>query len=148
MILLELVALVGLLALSGSLVFLKTEPLWQQYHKQQLRFCTQLFAADLRQLQQEALFPPDASLRDMRVNQARNGYYLTIKGTTARYIRFADLACEGVYFANNLAKLSFSSNGAPSVNGYYRLRHKELDNYGFQVDVQPITGRVLAYEIQ
>ena len=146
--LLELLALVGLIALSASLVFLKTEHLWQQYHKQQLRFCAQLFAADVRHLQQEALFPPDTSMRDVRINQAKNGYYLTIKGVTARYIRFEELACEGVYFANSLAKLSFSSNGAPSVNGYYRLRHKELGNYGFQVDVQPITGRVLAYEIQ
>lgn len=146
--LLELMALAGFIALSSSFVFLKTDGLWQHYHRQQLHFCAQLFAADLRQLQQEALFPPDSSMRDMRTNQAKNGYYLTVKGSTTRYIRFADFACDGVYFASSLGKISFSQSGAPSVNGYYRLKHKELAQYAFQVDVQPITGRVLAYEIQ
>ena len=147
-VLLELVVLAGFIALWGSFVFLKTEGLWQHYHKQQLRFCAQLFAADLRELQQEILFRHDTSTRNIRINQAKNGYYLTVKSSATRYIRFAEFGCEGVYFTDTLGTLTFSQSGAPSVNGFYRLYHRELANYGFQVDVQPITGRVLAYEIQ
>lgn len=147
-ILLELLALVGLITLSTGFVFLNTDALWQHYHKQQLRFCAQLLAADLRQLQQEALFPADTSSRDIRINPEKNGYFWTLKGSAVKAVHFTDYACEQVYFSSFLAKLSFSNNGAPSVNGYYRLQHKELASFSYQVDVQPITGRVLAYATQ
>ena len=47
-----------------------------------------------------------------------------------------------------LARMAFSQNGAPAASGYYRLRHRELAGFAYQVDVQPVTGRVLAYEGQ
>ena len=44
--------------------------------------------------------------------------------------------------------MAFSQNGAPSTSGYYRLRHKDVAGFAYLVDVQPVTGRVVAYEGQ
>ena len=147
-ILLEIVALAALLMLSGSFVYSQNATLWRNHHKEQVRFVAQLLASDLRQLQQQSLFRTDAITKDLRTNQAKNGYYLTEKNIAVSAIRFADYACNDVYFSSHIAKLAFSQNGAPSTNGFYRLRHKQLANFGYQVDVQPITGRVLVYEIK
>ena len=147
-ILLELLALVAGIILATSFVFVQNERLWRQYHREQVRLSAQLLASDLRQLQQQSLFRVNAITKDLRTNQAQNGYYLTEKGVATSAIRFADYACDEVYFASYIARVGFSQNGAPSSNGFYRLRHKQLTGFGYQVDVQPITGRVLVYEIQ
>ena len=146
--LLEIMALTAILMLSSGFVYTQNAALWRNYHKEQLRFVAQLLASDLRQLQQQSLFRVNAITRDLRASEAKNGYYLTEKGTAVSAVRFAEYACEDVYFASYIARLGFSQNGAPSSNGFYRLRHKQLANFGYQVDVQPITGRVLVYEIQ
>ena len=145
---LELLALVAGILFASSCIFLQSDKLWRHYHREQVRVSALLLASDLRQLQQEALFPEDTSSRDIRINPEKNGYFWTLKGSAVKAVHFTDYACEQVYFSSFLAKLSFSNNGAPSVNGYYRLQHRELDGFSYQVDVQPITGRVLAYATQ
>ena len=147
-VLLELVGLMALMLLSGGLVYLQGEALWQQYYKQQVRFMGQLLAGDLRQLQYQALYKIDNVTRDVRTNANRDGYYLTEKGLATKTQLFSTYNCADVYFESRITKLEFSKNGAPSVNGYYRLRHKRLANFVYQIDVQPITGRVLAYDAQ
>ena len=147
-ILLELLALVAGILFASSCIFLQSDKLWRHYHKEQVRVSALLLASDLRQLQQQSLFRVNAITKDLRTNQAQNGYYLTEKGVATSAIRFADYACDEVYFASYIARVGFSQNGAPSSNGFYRLRHKQLTGFGYQVDVQPITGRVLVYEIQ
>ena len=146
--LLEVMAFAAVLMLGSGFVYTQNVALWRNYHKEQVRFVAQLLASDLRQLQQQSLFRVNAITKDLRTNQAQNGYYLTEKGVATSAIRFADYACDEVYFASYIARVGFSQNGAPSSNGFYRLRHKQLTGFGYQVDVQPITGRVLVYEIQ
>ena len=147
-ILLELLALVAGILFASSCIFLQSDKLWRHYHKEQVRVSALLLASDLRQLQQQALFQTDASSHDLKPTADRAGYYLTTKGIATSSVRFADYACAGVYFDAVLARLAFSQNGAPSTSGFYRLRHRELAGFAYQVDVQPVTGRVLAYETQ
>ena len=147
-ILLELLALVVGIVVAASLVFVQSDRLWRHYHREQVRLSAQLLASDLRQLQQQALFQTDASAHDLKPTADRAGYYLTTKGVATSSVRFADYACEGVYFDAVLARMAFSQNGAPTASGYYRLRHRELAGFAYLVDVQPVTGRVLAYEAQ
>ena len=75
-VLLELVGLMALMLLSGGLVYLQGEALWQQYYKQQVRFMGQLLAGDLRQLQYQALFKIDNVTRDVRTNANRDAIIL------------------------------------------------------------------------
>ena len=145
---LELLALVAGIMVATSFVFVQSDRLWRHYHREQVRLSAQLLASDLRQLQQQALFQTDASAHDLKPTADRAGYYLTTKGIATSSVRFADYACEGVYFDAVLARMAFSQNGAPAASGYYRLRHRELAGFAYQVDVQPVTGRVLAYEAQ
>ena len=145
---LELLALVAGIMVASSFVFVQSDRLWRHYHREQVRLSAQLLASDLRQLQQQALFQTDASAHDLKPTADRAGYYLTTKGVATSSVRFADYACAGVYFDAVLARLAFSQNGAPSTSGFYRLRHRELAGFAYQVDVQPVTGRVLAYETQ
>ena len=145
---LELLALVAGIMVASSFVFVQSDRLWRHYHREQVRLSAQLLASDLRQLQQQALFQTDASAHDLKPTADRAGYYLTTKGVATSSVRFADYACEGVYFDAVLARMAFSQNGAPAASGYYRLRHRELAGFAYQVDVQPVTGRVLAYEAQ
>ena len=147
-ILLELLALVAGILFASSCIFLQSDKLWRHYHKEQVRVSALLLASDLRQLQQQALFQTDASSHDLKPTADRTGYYLTTKGVATSSVRFADYACAGVYFDAVLARLAFSQSGAPSTSGFYRLRHRELAGFAYQVDVQPVTGRVLAYEKQ
>ena len=145
---LELLALVAGIMVASSFVFVQSDRLWRHYHREQVRLSAQLLASDLRQLQQQALFQTDASAHDLKPTADRAGYYLTTKGIATSSVRFADYACEGVYFDAVLARMAFSQNGAPAASGYYRLRHRELAGFAYLVDVQPVTGRVLAYEAQ
>ena len=147
-ILLELLALVAGILFASSCIFLQSDKLWRHYHREQVRVSALLLASDLRQLQQQALFQTDASAHDLKPTADRTGYYLTTKGGATSSVRFADYACAGVYFDAVLARLAFSQSGAPSTSGFYRLRHRELAGFAYQVDVQPVTGRVLAYETQ
>lgn len=147
-VLLELLALVAGIMVASSFVFVQSDRLWRHYHREQVRLSAQLLASDLRQLQQQALFQTDASAHDLKPTADRAGYYLTTKGVATSSVRFADYACEGVYFDAVLARMAFSQNGAPTASGYYRLRHRELAGFAYLVDVQPVTGRVLAYEAQ
>ena len=147
-ILLELLALVAGIMVASSFVFVQSDRLWRHYHREQVRLSAQLLASDLRQLQQQALFQTDASSHDLKPTADRAGYYLTTKGVATSSVRFADYACQGVYFDAVLARIAFSQNGAPSTSGYYRLRHKDVAGFAYLVDVQPVTGRVLAYEAQ
>ena len=145
---LELLALVAGIMVATSFVFVQSDRLWRHYHREQVRLSAQLLASDLRQLQQQALFQTDASAHDLKPTADRAGYYLTTKGIATSSVRFADYACEGVYFDAVLARMAFSQNGAPAASGYYRLRHREVAGFAYLVDVQPVTGRVLAYEAQ
>ena len=147
-ILLELLALVAGIMVATSFVFVQSDRLWRHYHREQVRLSAQLLASDLRQLQQQALFQTDASSHDLKPTADRSGYYLTTKGVATSSVRFADYACQGVYFDAVLARMAFSQNGAPSTSGYYRLRHKDVAGFAYLVDVQPVTGRVVAYEGQ
>ena len=145
---LELLALVAGIMVASSFVFVQSDRLWRHYHMEQVRLSAQLLASDLRQLQQQALFQTDASSHDLKPTADRAGYYLTTKGVATSSVRFADYACQGVYFDAVLARMAFSQNGAPSTSGYYRLRHKDVAGFAYLVDVQPVTGRVVAYEGQ
>ena len=147
-ILLELLCTLSLLLLSSSFVFLQTQMLWQQYYKQQVRLMGQLLAGDLRHLQSQTLFKIDAVNRDVRTNQNSDGYYFTENGVVVKKHSFADYNCPDVYFESKISRLFFGINGAPSSNGFYRLRHKKLSEFAYRIDVQPITGRVLAYDGQ
>ena len=104
---LELLALVAGIMVATSFVFVQSDRLWRHYHREQVRLSAQLLASDLRQLQQQALFQTDASAHDLKPTADRAGYYLTTKGVATSSVRFADYACEGVYFDAVLARMAF-----------------------------------------
>lgn len=148
--LLELAAAAALLAC--LFVWLATESgAWQRYYrKQQVRTAAQALAADLREVQQKAYFLQNSSTRALRVYDNINNAYCitsgTLSSTLERAVYFSDIGCEDVYFSQKITKVTFSSGGAPSTNGAYILRHKQLADFSCRLLLQPVTGRVSVYE--
>ena len=119
----------------------------RQYYKQQVRLSAQLLAADLRQLQQRTMYKSGGALRKLQVSSNNSSAYSFFDGwLEAKRVDFSKLGCGEVYFSKSLSAVSFSTNGAPAVNGEYLLKHRRLPDFYCRLVVQPVTGRVLLYE--
>lgn len=144
--LLELLVTVGLLAACASFFVVRDNSLRQQYYKLQVRIAAQALAADLRQLQQQALFQAEGGQVFLTVDSSNETAYSFKSGTSIiRRVRFADLSCQGVYFNSSIARLAFSKAGNPTASGSYILKHEQLASYRCQLSLQPVTGRVSVY---
>ena len=144
--LLELLVAVGLLAACASFFVVHNSSLQQQYYKLQVRIAAQALAADLRQLQQQALFQAEAGQVFLTVDSNNKTAYSFKSGTSIlRRVKFADLSCQGVYFNTSIARLAFSKSGNPTASGSYILKHEQLSSYRCQLSLQPVTGRVSVY---
>ncbi len=146
-VLLELLAVGTILLVAVSLLFLQGQSLQRQYYKQQVRVVAQLLAADLRQLQQRTLFKSNNVTRKLSAYSDQSSYKL-MDGwqTVAARVDFAQEGCGDVYFSQVLSEATFGTSGAPTYNGEYALRHRNLSDFCCRVALQPVTGRVLIYE--
>lgn len=141
-----LLACAVLIGMSGA-VFLQGRAVMRQYYKQQVRLSAQLLAADLRALQQRALYKGSNAMRKLQPLSTDNRVYTLVDGmNVVATIAFGDFGCDEVYFQRSIASVSFGTLGAPTANGEYVLRHRRLENFSCRVALQPVTGRVLVYE--
>ncbi len=144
---LELLAVGAVLLVAVSLLFLQGQSLLRQYYKQQVRVVAQLLAADLRQLQQRTLYKSGSVTRKLRAFSDQSSYTLLAGWqNVAAKVDFAQEGCGEVYFSQVLSEATFSTSGAPSYNGEYVLRHRQLSDFCCRLALQPVTGRVLVYE--
>lgn len=145
--LLELLLAVGILAVCASAFSVRCSALQTQQHKLKVRLAAQTLAADLRQLQQQALFQAEGTQVSLTVASGKAVSYSFKSGTKVlRTITFSSLACDGVYFSSAITKLGFSKAGTPTASGSYILKHTALASYRCLLSVQPVTGRVSVYE--
>lgn len=145
--LLELLVTLGLLVFSTSFLFLISHGWLNCYYKAQLQIAAQLLASDLRRLQTNVMFRHSTSSFNLIPNGNRKGYTVSynIPPTILLKRDFNRGYCSGVYLENSLI-LGFSSTGSPSAIGTLILGHEKLPRYYLQVELQPITGRVLVNE--
>lgn len=145
-ILLELLVAAAIVAACAGLMLVRGSSLHRQYYKLQVRIAAQSLAADVRQLQQQALFQSEGAQVLLTVNSSDKAAYSLKSGTSVvRVVRFAALNCNGVYFNTSIARLGFSKAGNPTASGSYILKHEQLASYRCQLSVQPVTGRVSIY---
>ena len=144
--LLELLVTAGLLAACAGFLVVRDTGIRQQYYKLQVRIAAQALAADLRQLQQQALFQADGGQVFLTVDSSNKAAYSFKSGMSiVRRVKFADISCQGVYFNTSIARLAFSKSGNPTASGSYILKHEQLASYRCQLSLQPVTGRVSVY---
>lgn len=144
--LLELLVVAGLLAACAGFFVVRDTSIRQQYYKLQVRIAAQALAADLRQLQQQALFQADGGQVFLTVDSSNKAAYSFKSGMSiVRRVKFADISCQGVYFNTSIARLAFSKSGNPTASGSYILKHEQLASYRCQLSLQPVTGRVSVY---
>lgn len=136
----------GILAMCTALLLVRSSALQKQYHRLQVRVAAQALAADLRCLQQEALFQAADAQTFLTVGSDKTKYSFKKGMNIIRTVRFTSLNCEGVYFSSGIDRLAFSKAGNPTASGSYILKHNDLPNYRCQLSLQPVTGRVSVYE--
>lgn len=141
-----LLACAVLIGMAGA-VFLQGNTVMRQYYKQQVRLSAQLLAADLRALQQRALYKGSNAMRKLQPLSTDNSVYTLVDGmNVVAAIAFSDFGCGEVYLQRSINSVSFGTLGAPNANGEYVLRHRRLEKFSCRVALQPVTGRVLVYE--
>ncbi len=122
---------------------------WQQYvYKQQVRVAAQYMAADIRRVQQDAVYYGDFHQRMLKTfaRGAPHQYDLYENTNSIKRVTFSSIDCQGVYLQQGIQSLAFSNFGAPRSVGTYVLRHKKVDNFSCVISVQPVTGRVIVTE--
>lgn len=145
--LLEFLVALSLLTLSTSFLYLSYNGWSKCYYKIQLRIAARLLASDLRRLQTQVMFRHSTSSFNLITNSNMKGYMISYNIPPIILLRrsFDKNYCSGVYLVNSLV-LGFSSSGSPSATGTLILRHEKLPQHSIQVELQPITGRVLVNE--
>lgn len=141
-ILLELLGMIFIMLIVMGGIFLENRSLETVYYKQQVKLAGQMLAGDLRRLQREAMH---FSISYLDVSRA-DGYQISRNAQVMEAHAFKNYGCDGVYFRGNLYSLSFSADGVPRSSGSYVLGHRNLPDYRYFVEVQPVNGRVLTYE--
>lgn len=144
--LLELLLAAGILLVCVGVFAVRDIALQTQYQKLQVRMVARALAADIRQLQQQALFQAEGAQVFLTVGSNKQAYSFKSGSSIVRTVKFASLDCAGVYFSTSIARLAFSKAGNPTASGSYILQHEKLKTYRCQLLVQPVTGRVSVYE--
>lgn len=144
---LELLLIVVFLGVSAS-TLLPTQLSWKNaYHRLQLRTAATLIASDLRQLQSQVMFGHQNSQFQFRTDSDRSGYRIYHGAPEAVLLKrsFRSGFCSEIYFKSS-TPLGFASSGSPSASGTLTLGHRNLEEAFINVELQPVTGRVLIHE--
>lgn len=147
--LLELTVGAGLVALACCLLMPSTDAYLRFYYRQQLRHAANQVAADIRFLQQEAMFSKSLS-RIMQVNLRKADGYTIVRNLSdgnGQRVDFARLGCSNVYFTTQNLRPQFSHNGSPMATGMLELHHSRLKDCYYTISLQPVTGRVVLNEV-
>lgn len=143
-----LLATIILLILAG-LSYTPSSAYLKQYHRMQVRIAAQRFAADIRNLQQKALFSNNAGDKLIVLGDNKGYYWQYIQNDNRIYTYFQKIGCDGVYFKEKYSMVQFSSTGAPSGNTDYvfELKHYEDDSFSCKLTLQVVSGRLDINEI-
>lgn len=141
--LVEVLAVVALIALIVSVLLPQSEGYSKHYAKLEVRAAAGLLAADIRKLQQDALFG-EGEQRYLR--SLSSGYDFYVRGKRVKQVRFADYGWQVVLSWPKRFNVQFGVNGGPASSGTWVLRHSKLNNFSCSVAVQPVTGRVVVSE--
>lgn len=117
---------------------------WQQgTRKLAVRLATDILVADIRKLQENAMFYTNKSC-NLKVSSTKDTYGIYENLKVIRSVSFPKLGYGDVYFANALPSIQFSSLGVPSSSSStsYILRHRQLSNFSCIVKIEAVTGRV------
>ena len=146
---LEIIIATAILVILCGLSYTPSTAYLQQYHRMQVRIAAQHFAADIRSLQQKALFGNSASDKLVILSNNQGYYWLFTNNNNRTYTYFKNLGCDGVYFKEKLSTVQFSSSGAPSGSSdyVYELKHYEDDNFTCKLILQVASGRLDINEI-
>ena len=135
-----------IIAAMAVLLWSQGSVLLRQHFKNQVRMAAGLLAADLRQLQQEALYRSVSGRVTLYAQANGEGYSFRENNLVEGKVTFAKQGCNDVYFSSVVASVGFNANGSPSATGTYVLRHHKLASFCCKVAVQPVTGRVAVDE--
>lgn len=138
---LEVLVAAALIALTANLATVPSKAYLAQYQRLQVRTAAHRLAADLRSMQQKALFGL-TNTDSFHVSTNGEGYYITTKEGN-NTISFATLGCDGVYFAQAISNpLRYTAIGAPSATGSFVLKHRQNANFSCAITIQVASGRV------
>ncbi len=142
-ILIDFLFAISILLIVCSLMYIPIHSLKEHLQRFQLETASQMLAADLRALQQEALFS-ELPINRLIVFANKKGYILEANNRLSRKrVDFFSNGCDNVYFYKCLpGTLRFTTNGAPSEAGEYILKHSQNDKLTKRIVIQVASGRV------
>lgn len=141
--LLEVLAVAAVLAVLTSMLLPQSLVYTKQLAKLEVRAAANLLAADMRKLQQQALFG-EGEQRYLR--SLSSGYDFYLRGKKVGEVRFADNGWDVVLSWPKRFNVQFGVNGAPAATGTWVLRHGKEAGISCTVAVQPVTGRIVISE--
>ena len=147
---LEFLIVAAALATVATVFYTPSNTMLKMQAPLQVRVAAKNLAADIRAFQQSVLFSDDTSDRIIFFDN-KEGYIIeTNNGKTKKYIDFAKIGCNGVYFDQcKNDSITFASNGAPKNDtaGSYTLRHHENSDFACVLTIQVSSGRVDLSEV-
>lgn len=141
--LVEALAVAALLALVVGMFLPQSEAYNKHYAKLEVRAAAGLLVADIRKLQQQALFG-EGEQRYLR--SLSSGYDFYVQGKRVKQVRFADYGWQIELSWPKRFNVQFGVNGGPASSGTWVLRHSKFSDFSCSVAVQPVTGRVVVSE--
>jgi len=141
--LVEVLTVAAILLVLTGVLLPKSDVYVKQCAKMQVRTAANMLAADMRKLQQQALFG-DGEQRYLR--SLSSGYDFYERGKKVKQVRFADNGWDLVLTWPKRFNVQFGVNGGPSATGTWVLKHAKLANFSCAVAVQPVTGRIVISE--
>ena len=141
--LIEVLAVVALLGVLAGVLLPQSVAYSKQYARLQVRAAANLLAADMRKLQQQALFG-EGEQRYLRSLSSGYDYYL--KGKKVKQVRFADYGWNVELTWPKRFNAQFGVNGGPTYSGTWVVQHSEFTGISCTVAVQPVTGRIVVSE--
>ena len=141
--LIEVLAVVALLVVLAGVLLPQSVGYTKHYARWQVRAAANLLAADMRKLQQQALFG-EGEQRYLRSLSSGYDYYL--KGKKVKQVRFADYGWSVELTWPKRFNVQFGVNGGPTSSGTWVVQHSEFSGVSCTVAVQPVTGRIVVSE--
>ena len=141
--LVEVLAVVALLGILVGVFLPQSVGYSKHYARLQVRAASNLLAADMRKLQQQALFG-EGEQRYLRSLSSGYDYYL--KGKKVKEVRFTDYGWNVELTWPKRFNVQFGVNGGPTYSGTWVVQHSEISGISCTVAVQPVTGRIVVSE--
>ena len=141
--LVEVLAVVALLGVLAGVLLPQSASYSKHYARLQVRAAANLLAADMRKLQQQAIFG-EGEQRYLRSLSSGYDYYL--KGKKVKEVRFANYGWNVELTWPKRFNVQFGVNGGPTYSGTWVVQHSEVSGISCKVAVQPVTGRIVVSE--